>query len=203
MTWQGHFKICLSLTLPYFAKEGRTRSSASNYFCFVVQYLFLPRQRVTVPSIYKAKISVVQKTVCVLSWKLVITVWKLNEDWWEGGNCVAKFQSFMFVFCVSYGAVSTGGLDRKSSMDCLCVWENECLSCREWSALTCRGCGACAPPAAWSRAWCSPSSRASTSSTTSWTKPCVTLHSPASSTTTSCGVLEDLVGWVILSRWFY
>lgn len=53
---------------------------------------------------------------------------------------------------------------------------------RAWIGLMSPACSACARPGTWSRAWCSPWSRASTSSTTSWTRPWPTRPAPASLT---------------------
>uniref|UniRef100_A0AC11ELU3 Peptidase D n=1 Tax=Ovis aries TaxID=9940 RepID=A0AC11ELU3_SHEEP len=63
-----------------------------------------------------------------------------------------------------------------------------------WTGLTSPACGACAPPGTWSHAWCSPWSRASTSSTTSWMRPWLTLPAPASLTARSCSASVVLVG---------
>lgn len=89
------------------------------------------------------------------------------------------------------------GLDKRFATGGVSVHQNWCFFPREWTALTCQGSEACALLGTWSRAWCWLSNQVSTSSTTSWTKPSVILHSPVSSTTMSCSVSGDLVGWVI------
>lgn len=115
-------------------------------------------------------------------------MWKVSDDWWVGGNCIAKFPSFMIMFL--YFACHTDQSAQQGSPVCVCV------PCRECSGPRSRGWAACARRAACRRAWCSPSSRASTSSMPCWTEPWATPHSPASSTATSCSASEDSVGWV-------